>query len=174
MTEPRSAYHPLRYALRRLPNARTLYQLGDLGTIERTKGGWRAAHLHAGQRRWTFAVSGAWKTRALANDPTGKVVGQYLPRAFRGGGSLPWYGQELVLRPISNWRQRYALDDHGHDILTADAKPGGRRPVTMTVLDPGLADPGLLLLTAVIAVWSASEAATMAGIVAGVSVAGMG
>ena len=47
--------------------------------------------------------------------------------------------------------------------------------MTMTVPDRERADPGLLLFTAVLAVWIASEAAsTAAAGVAVVSVAGMG
>jgi hypothetical protein len=173
MTELTSAHDPVELELRRLPNERNIYQLGDVGVVRRNKAGWRSVLAQAGDRQWTFAVSGMWTTRVHAIDHTGTVVGQYLPRAFRGGGSLRWYDQGLALRPISNWRQRYALNDHGHDIVTVDARAGGRRPVTMAVLDPGLAHPGLLLFTAVLAVWSASEAATTAGVVAGVSVAGM-
>jgi hypothetical protein len=165
---------PIQLELRRLPHERHIYQLGEVGIVRRSKMGWRGAHLQAGDRHWTVAASGVWKTRVHAIDPTGNVVAEYLPRAFRGGGSLRWYGRELASRATSSWRQRYALSDHGRDIVTVNATADRCRPATMTVLDPGLAERGLLLFMAVLAVWTASEAATTAAGVAATSVAGMG
>jgi hypothetical protein len=168
MADPRSATPtdaPIQLDLRRLPHQRSDYQLGNVGIVRRSKMGWRAAHLQAGDWQWTVAVSGVWKPRVHAIDPAGTVVGEYLPRAFRGGGMVRWYDQELPLRPISSWRQRYALTNHGRDIVTVDARTGGRRPVSMTVLHPGLTDPGLLLFTAVAAVWIASDTAGTAAAV---------
>jgi hypothetical protein len=161
--------------LRRLPDERNAYQLGDVGIVRRHRTGWRSAGAQAGDRRWTFAASGVWKSRMRAIDHTDDVVGEYLPRAFRGGGTMHWYGRELALRQTRIWRQRYVLNDHGRDILIVDAGTRRRRPVTMTVLDPQLADAGLLLFTAVLAAWSASEAvSTAAGGVAATSVTWMG
>ena len=166
---------PTQLELRRLPHERNTYQLGDVGTVRRSGFGWRSALGQAREQRWTFTASGVWKVRAQAIDHTGIVVGEYLPRVLRGGGTMRWYGRELALRPTSSWRQRYALNDHGRDIVTVDARTGGRRPVAMTVLDRERADPGLLLFTAVLAVWIASEAAsTAAAGVAATSVAWMG
>lgn len=148
--------------LRRLPNERNAYQLGDVGTVRRHWPGWRSTVAEAGNRRWTFAASGIWKSQLRATDHLGMVVGEYLPRAFGGGGTMYWYGRELTLRPASFWRQRLALEYAGRDIVTTDARARGRRPVTMTVLDPH-ADAGLLLFVAVVAVLLASDAAKRRG-----------
>jgi hypothetical protein len=79
-----------------------------------------------------------------------------LPKQATGAGRSPH------LRPASNWRQRLALNDAGRDIVTVDARTAGRRPVTMTVLEPQLTDAGLLLFTAVVAAWHASHVASAA------------
>jgi hypothetical protein len=144
--------------LRRLPGERSVYQLGDVGTVRRHWTGWRSAVAEAGDRRWTFTASGIWRSRLRATDQLGAVVGEYLPRAFRAGGTVQWYGRELTLRSASIWRRRLVLSDAGRDIVTIDARSGGRRPVTMTVRDPQ-ADAGLLLFTAVLAAEAARRRA---------------
>jgi hypothetical protein len=146
----------------RLPGERTAYQLGDVGTVRRHWPGWRSTVAEAGDRRWAFAASGMWKSRLQATDQVGVVVGEYLPRAFGAGGTMTWYGRELTVRRAGYWGQRSALHDAGRDIVTTDAKAGGRRPVMLTVLDPH-ADAGLLLFTAVVAVVQASDAAKRRG-----------
>ncbi len=67
---------------------------------------------------------------------------------MRRGGALRWGGRELALRPASRWRERYALVDGERELVLLDGKGWGKRPVTVTVDDPGAVELGLLLFAA--------------------------
>lgn len=67
---------------------------------------------------------------------------------MRRGGTLRWFDRELMLRPASRWRERYALADGEHELAVFEGKGWGRRPVKVTTDDPGGLDPGLLLFAA--------------------------
>jgi hypothetical protein len=63
-----------------------------------------------------------------ATDGAGRTVGQFRARSVRRGGTLRWIDRELMLRPASRWRERYALADGDHElaVFEAGAGAGGR------------------------------------------------
>jgi hypothetical protein len=134
--------------LTRTPGDRRLYALADVGTL-RLKG-WasRGASAEASGRSWELARRGFWGRAVEAADATGTTVGRFTGRSVRRGGTLRWLDRELMLRPASRWRERYALADGDREIALFDGKGWGRRPVKVTVEEPGAVDPGLLLFAA--------------------------
>jgi hypothetical protein len=52
------------------------------------------------------------------------------------------------LHPVSAFRERYVLSENDRDLVLLDGKGWGRRPVKITLADPGAIDPGLLLFAA--------------------------
>jgi hypothetical protein len=134
--------------LTRTPGERRLYALADVGTV-RLKG-WasRAARAEANGRTWEIARRGLWRPAVEATDGAGRTVGQFRARSVRRGGTLRWIDRELMLRPASRWRERYALADGDHELAVFEGKGWGRRPVKITVDDPRALDPGLLLFAA--------------------------
>ena len=66
----------------------------------------------------------------------------------------------VELRPASKWRERYALADGDHELAVFDGKGWGRRPVAVSVDDPGALDPGLLLFTAFVVRGLAEDASS--------------
>jgi hypothetical protein len=119
--------------LTRTPGDRRLYALADVGTL-RLKG-WasRGASAEASGRSWELARRGFWGRAVEAADATGTTVGRFTARSVRRGGTL---------------RERYALADGDREIALFDGKGWGRRPVKVTVEEPGAVDPGLLLFAA--------------------------
>jgi hypothetical protein len=108
----------------------------------------RAATAEADGRSWAIARRGFWGRTIEATDAAGTSVGEFQPRSLRRGGTLRWAGRDLELRPASRWRERYALADDTDELAVLDGKGWGRRPVKVTVADPGAVEPGLLLFTA--------------------------
>ena len=102
----------------------------------------------------------------------GTVVGEFEPRSLRRGGTLRWAGRELALRPASSWRQRYALADGDREVAVLDGKSWGKRPVRITLDDPGAIEPGLLLFAAFVVRGLAEDAGSAAA--AGASTAATG
>jgi hypothetical protein len=45
--------------------------------------------------------------------------------------------RELMLRPASRWRERYALAEGDHELAVFEGKGWGRRPVKITVVIRG-------------------------------------
>ena len=105
---------------------------------------------------------GLLKRRVEASDAAGTVVGEFEPRSVRRGGILRWGGQELALRPASSWRERYALADGDRELALFDGKGWGRRPVKVTVDEPGSIESGLLLLAAFVVRGLAEDAGSAA------------
>jgi hypothetical protein len=138
---------------------RRLYTLDGVGTLRLE--GWfsRRATADADGQKWRFARIGFWQRQIVATDATGLTVGEFAPNTLRRGGALRWAGSELTLRPSSAWRERYALADGERELAVLDGKDWGRRPVKVTVEDPGDIDPGLLLF-AVFVVRSLAEDAS--------------
>ena len=69
---------------------------------------------------------------------------------MRRGGSLRWQDRDLELQPASMWKERYALADRDRELAVFDATSWGKRPVKITVDEPSLVEPGLLLFAAFI------------------------
>ncbi len=155
--------------LTRTKDDRRLYALGDVGTL-RLKGFWsRSATAQAGARTWEITPSGFWQTRYEATDEGGVTVGEFDPRGgLRRGGTVRWSHREYTLRPSSNWRERYALLADDVELAVLDGKGWGKRPVAVTVDDPTLVEPGLLLFATFVVRGLAEDAssASSAGAVA--------
>ncbi|HET6172872.1 MAG TPA: hypothetical protein VFD90_09710 [Gaiellales bacterium] len=134
--------------LTRIPNNRRTYRLDGIGTVRLE--GWfgRTGSAQADDSRsWRFTRRGLWKRIIEADDATGALVGEFTPRDIRRGGWLRWGTRELKLQPVS-MRERYVLNESGHDIALLSASGWGKRPVKITVAHPHAIDSGLLLFAA--------------------------
>ena len=135
--------------LKRAEGDRRLYALEGVGTLRLEGVGGRRATAEAGGRSWHITRRGFWRQTVQATDARDSVIGEFEPpRGLGRGGALRWSGREFELRPASKWRERYALADGDHELAVFDGKGWGRRPVAVSVDDPGALDPGLLLFTA--------------------------
>jgi hypothetical protein len=143
---------------------RRLYRLEGVGTLR--LGGWLSrsarAEAEAGGRAWQLTRTGFWRRAIEATDSAGHPVGEFRAH-LRRGGTLTWQGRELELRPASIWRERYALADGERELALFDGRGWGRRPVKVTVDDPGAVDPGLLLFAAFVVRGLAEDASNAAG-----------
>ena len=70
--------------------------------------------------------------------------------------------RDLVLRPASAWRERYALAEGDNELALFDGAGWGRRPVKVTVDDPAALDAGLLLFAAFVVRRLAEDAGSSA------------
>jgi hypothetical protein len=122
----------------------------------------RGATAEAGTATWTLARRGFWQTTIEATDATGSLVGSFEPRKLRRGGALRWGGRELELRSASRWKERYALADGDRELAVLDGKGWGKRPVKITLDDPDLVEPGLLLFAAFVVRGLAEDAGAAA------------
>lgn len=149
--------------LTRTPEDRHLYALGGVGTL-RPKGFMsRTATAEASGRTWQFSGRGFWRRRVIATDAVGSTVGDFEPRGFRRGVTVRWGGRELTLRPASNWHERYALADGDNELVLLDDKGWGKRPVKVTVEQPDVVEPELLLFAIFVVRGLAEDATAAAG-----------
>lgn len=148
-------------ALTRSSGDRRRFELDGIGTLR--LGGWasRWATAEAGERRWGLARRGLWRSRIEATDPAGSVVGTFVGRSLKRGGTLRWGEHEYVLEPDSNWTEHYALGDADRRLAVLEGRGWGKRPVRIDVADRSAIDPGLLLFTAFV-VRALAEDATAA------------
>ena len=149
--------------LTRTPGDRSVYALADVGTIRLHGLFARAATAEAGETSWAIARRGMWRRIIEATDPAGAVVGEYVPRGLRRGGSVRWAGRDLALRPSNSWRERYALVDGDRVLAHLEGKGWGKRPMKVAVDDTETVDPGLLLFTAFVVRGLAQDADAAAG-----------
>jgi hypothetical protein len=149
--------------LKRTADDRRLYAAEGLGTLRLEGLGGRMATAEAGGESWHITRRGFWRRIVQASDRADSVVGEFEPRSLRRGGVLHWAGRELELRPASHWRERYALADGDRELALFDGKGWGRRPVRVTVHDPGALEPGLLLFAAFVVRGLAADANASAG-----------
>ena len=56
----------------------------------------------------------------------------------------------MTVRPASMWKERYALADRNGELAVFEATRWGKRPVKITLDEPSLVEPGLLLFAAFI------------------------
>jgi hypothetical protein len=61
------------------------------------------------------------------------------------------------------WKERYALADGARELAVLDGKGWGKRPVKVSLEDPGAVDPGLLLFCAYVVRGLAEDAGATAG-----------
>jgi hypothetical protein len=134
--------------LRRSDGDRRLYVLDGVGTLRLTGFFARSGVAEADGRRWSLARSGFWRTVIHATDEAGAEIGRFEPRSLRRGGVLRWQERELMFRPASAWRSRYALTENEVELATFEGKSWGRRPVAGTLHGEGVHDPGLVLFGA--------------------------
>jgi len=142
---------------------RRLYELAGLGTLRLEGMFSRRATAEAGGVAWSLRRVGFWRTAIDASDAAGNVVGAFDPRALRRGGTLTWNARAFELRPASRWKDRYALAEADREIAVLDGRSWGRRPVTITVDEPGAVDAGLLLFAAYVVRSLAEDSASAAG-----------
>ena len=142
---------------------RRLYELAGLGTLRLEGMFSRRATAEAGGVAWSLRRVGFWRTAIDATDAAGNVVGTFDPRALKRGGTLTWNARAFGLRPASRWKDRYALAEADREIAVLDGRSWGRRPVTITVDDPGAVDAGLLLFAAYVVRSLAEDSASAAG-----------
>ncbi len=131
--------------LTRSPADRRRYDIDGVGTLRLAGPFSRRATAEAGDAEWSLRSRGFWGSALEASDAIGDVIGTFEPRKLRRGGELRWGGRSLELRPASRWKERYALADGDHELALLDGKGWGKRPVRITVDEPGLVEPGLLL-----------------------------
>ena len=134
--------------LTRTSSDRRLYALGGIGTVRLEGLFSTGATAEAGGSRWRIDKRGFWQRELEATDASGAVVGEFVPRDIRRGGTLRWRDRELTLRPVSSLRERYALSEGDRELVVLDGKGWGKRPVKITLPDPAANEPGLLLFTA--------------------------
>ena len=102
------------------------YLLDAVGTLRLEGLFSRNATAETGDEYWHFARSGFWQRVMQATDALGTVVGEFVPRDLRRGGTLRWGGREFTLRPASSWRERYALAEGERELVLIDGKSWGR------------------------------------------------
>jgi hypothetical protein len=141
---------------------RRRYDLPGVGTLRLQGLFSRTAVAEADGNRWRFTASGIFQPRVTATDATGAAVGEFEARTFRRGGALRWAERELVLRPASAWRERYALADGDRELALFKGAGWGRRPVNVTMDDPAALDAGLVLFTAFVVRRLAEDAGSSA------------
>ena len=147
--------------LTRSPRERRTYVLDDLGTLRFHGLLSRTATAEAGGRSWQFARA-LLTSRGEARSAEGLPAGVFEPRGFRRGGTLRWSGTELVLRPASAWRERYALADGDRELAVLDGKGWGRKPVRVEMADATAPDAALILFAAFVVRGLADDASSTA------------
>lgn len=142
---------------------RRVFEVDGVGALR--LGGFfsRAATARAGGASWSFERRGLWDNTIEARDATGAEVGSFGPRAIRRGGTLRWGGREFELRPVSSWRERYALLDGERELARLDGKGWGKRPVAVSIDEASAVEPGLLLFAVYLVRRLADDANTAAG-----------
>lgn len=158
--------------LTRVPGDRRLFALAGVGTLRFEGFFSRSAVATANGETWRIARPRPWSRTVEAKDALGRTVGSFEPRALRRGGTIVWGGRELVLRPASQWRERYALVAADVELATVEGKGWGGRPVRVQLDDPAAVEPGVLLFIAFVVRQLAEDAGGAAGAAAGAAATG--
>jgi hypothetical protein len=148
--------------LTRSRDDRRLYEVDGVGALRLGRFFSRRATAEAGAATWLFDRRGLWRGTTEASDMTGAVVGSFAPRRLRRGGVLRWRGRDFELRPAATWKERYALLDGQRELAALTGKGWGKRPVKITLADPGAVEPGLLLFAAYVVRGLAEDASAAA------------
>jgi hypothetical protein len=149
--------------LTRSRDDRRRYDLEGVGALHLGGMFSRGARAEAGGTEWSFGRRGLFGSAMEAADAAGDVVGSFKAGAIKRGGPLEWRGRELALRPASMWKERYALADGDRELALIDGKAWGKRPVRVSLEDPGAVEPGLLLFCAYVVRGLAEDASATAG-----------
>lgn len=135
--------------LMRAAGDRRLFELAGIGTLRMTGMlGRSTATAEADGRCWQVTWRGFLRPVVRATDAAGSVVGEYVVRRLRRGGTLRWGDRELELRSHSARRGRYLLVEAGRELAAIQAGSRGACPVTMSVGEADEIDPALLLFAA--------------------------
>jgi hypothetical protein len=153
--------------LTRTSGDRRLYALEGIGTVRLEGLFSNSATAEAAGSRWQINRRGFWRREIEATDAAGAVMGEFVPRDIRRGGTLRWGGRELTLRPVSPLRERYSLSEGDRDFILLDGKGWGRRPVKITLTEPEAIEPGLVLFAAFVVHRLAANSSASAGAAAG-------
>jgi hypothetical protein len=151
------------HELTRTPGDRRLYAIDGLGTLRLHGIAARRAIAESATGSWTMTSRGIARRVIQATDQEGTVVGEYAPRPWRRGGALRWSARTFTLRPVSRWRERYALVDGDHELAVVEGKGWGRRPVRVMVDHSTPIEPGLVLFATFVVHALAIDAASAAG-----------
>jgi hypothetical protein len=157
--------------LTRVQGDRRLFTLAGVGTLRLPGIASRTAVATADGATWNIARPRFWSRDIAATDAGGTTVGSFKPRALRRGGVVQWGDRDLVLRPASAWRERYALAAGETELAIFEGKGWGARPVRIQVGDSTI-EPGLLLFSAFVVRGLAEDASSAAGAAAGAAVTG--
>jgi hypothetical protein len=149
--------------LTRAPEDRRLYRLGDKGTLRLEGTFSRSAAASSEGGSWQFSRRGFWQRDIQATDAAGRVVGEFLPRGLRRGGTIVWAGATFTLHPAGPLRERYVLAADDRDLALLDGKSWSKRPVKITLVEHDPPEPGLLLFAAFVVRQLAVNAANAAG-----------
>jgi hypothetical protein len=149
--------------LTRTREDRRRYELEGVGTLRLEGFFARRATAEAGTASWSLRRVGFWGLAIEATDATGAIVGTFEARSIKRGGTVRWGGRELTLRSSSWWKERYALADGDRELAVLDGKGWGKRPVRVTLDDPGAVEPGLLLFATFVVRGLAEDASAAAG-----------
>ncbi len=148
--------------LTRAADDRRLYGLGDAGTLRLEGAFSRSATAAADGSTWQFSRRGFWQRDLQATDAAGRVVGEFLPRGLRRGGTISWAGATYTLHPAGPVRERYVLAADERDLALLDGKSWGKRPVKVTLVEHDPPPVGLLLFAAFVVRQLAVNAANAA------------
>ena len=154
------------------PDDRRLYSLGDIGSLRLEGVFSRGATASAAGRSWQINRRGLWQRELQATDPAGTVVGEFLPRGLRRGGTINWAGEPFTLHPAGPLRERYVLAADERDLALIEGKSWGKKPVRVTLVEHGPPPPGLLLFAAFVVRQLAVNAANAAAGGSAAAVAG--
>jgi hypothetical protein len=149
--------------LTRSHDDRRLYEIAGVGSVRFGRLFSPRATAEAGGATWSFGRHGGLRPVIEAIDANGATAGSFAPRTLRRGGALRWGDRDFELRPASRWTERYALADRDRELAVLDARGWGKRPVRVTVEEPGLVEPGLLLFAAFAVRQLAEDASATAG-----------
>ena len=158
--------------LMRAPDDRRLYSLGDVGTLRLDGTFSRSATATADGRSWQLSRRGFWQRELQATDASGRVVGEFVPRGVRRGGTIAWAGRQFTLLPAGPLRERYVLAADERDLALIEGSSWGRKPVKVTLVEQDPPAPGLLLFAAFVVRQLAVNAANAAAGGSAAAVAG--
>ena len=160
----------------RTPTDRKLYRLDGIGTLRFAGAFSRTATAASDGNSWRFTRRGFWRQVIHAADAADVVVGEFVPRGVRRGGTLRWGERRLTLRATGLVRERYVLVDGDRALARIDAKSWGSRPVMVAFDVAHVVEPGLVLFASFVVHQLAADAAnvTAAGATAAVAAASCG
>jgi hypothetical protein len=158
--------------LTRAPDDRRLYSLGDLGILRLEGFFSRGATASTDGRSWHISRHGFWQREIQAVDPAGTVVGEFVPRGLRRGGTITWAGRQFTLHPAGPLRERYVLAADERDLALIEGKSWGKKPVQVKLVEDDPPVPGLLLFAAFVVRQLAVNAANAAAGGSAAAVAG--